>query len=334
METSLLTVVVTAFNASSTIEKMITSLLNQECEFSYDVLVVDDGSSDDTFNKVKQFKSIKALKKKNTGVSDTRNYALNHLDSRFVTFVDSDDYVEKDYLATLMKPFRKYKNVDLSICGYFKEDESGKVILKGVSNKEILSQKQVLRDIFISASFEGFLWNKLFKTSIIKNNNLKFRDDVTLAEDLLFCCEYSNYIKEAYVNFNPVYHYVMQTDSALNSTLKVGTNYTPSSLNILYSYEQINKVIPDDYDVRQNFESQRLWNCISILRMIYSSSNQKEVPNNVIIKLRNMVKQGRGIFLRSEIFPFRDKVIYIFVMLFPKLFSFLWKNLKLKGQGN
>ncbi|MCG4778778.1 hypothetical protein L0P10_18035, partial [Eggerthella lenta] len=85
--------------------------------------------------------------------------------------------------------------------------ENGELRFKAAGQKQVMDRRQALEQIFVSTGYEGYPWNKLFKTSIIKDNQIRFNTDLVLAEDLYFCCEYLLHCSKVSYDPKPVYHY-------------------------------------------------------------------------------------------------------------------------------
>ena len=247
---------------------------------------------------------VTVYSKTNGGLSDARNYGMKIMQADYVVFVDSDDFVEKDFLQCLYSQYENSK-CDLAICGYQKEDADGEVRFVGIGQKEVISSRKALDQIFVSTGFEGYAWNKLFKTSIIKDNNLSFIYDSTI-EDMYFACEYLLHCNM--VSFDPkvVYHYVVHSNSIVNSK-KFGSKYDPKSLKNLDTYQKLQKLIPQEYVE------------------VHKSLNVEQ--------LKNISKKYRNDFMNNHILPKRDKIIYLMNNYCPSLLAFIWKKLKLRGNG-
>ena len=334
--TEKISIIIPAYNASATIDRCLTSLLNQNIRETYQIIVLNDGSTDNTLTKLEKYKNDKRvtiINKLNTGASDTRNQGLKLVKSEYVTFVDADDYVETDYLESLLKQYVK-NNCDLSIVGYYKEDDNKEIRFQGAGEKKNLTQEEALHDIFISTGFEGYLWNKLFKLSIIKENKISFDDKLKIAEDLLFCCKYLSHCSCISLNPEVKYHYVVNSDSQINSN-KYGSDFKKESLDVLKVYSLIKFIVaPMNYSkVLYVINASILWCSTSILRNIYLAPNKKEIPKKLIDNLRSNQKKYRHDFLENDILPSRDKIIYWLNYYFPSLFAFLWRKVNLKGNG-
>ena len=143
-----ISIIIPTHHDASSIVKCLNSLLNQNIN-NYKIIVIDDGSTDDTFNIVNKFainypQKVKLFRQPNYGVSAARNKGLDEVTIEYVTFVDADDYVDSDYLSVLLKPFDRDNNIDMTICGYQKESIDYQKIYNGNYDEVgLLNQKQV-----------------------------------------------------------------------------------------------------------------------------------------------------------------------------------------------
>ena len=116
----LISIIIPAYNIENYIAKCLDSLLNQTYK-NLEIIVVDDGSSDNTGkivdDYVLRYKNIKAIHKKNGGVSSARNSGIDVANGEYIGFVDGDDIVDKEMFEILMDNAIKYE-ADISHCGY------------------------------------------------------------------------------------------------------------------------------------------------------------------------------------------------------------------------
>ena len=169
--------------------------------------------------------------------------------------------------------------------------------------------------------------------SIIKDNQIRFNTDLVLAEDLYFCCEYLLHCSKVSYDPKPVYHYVVQENSQINSN-RYGAPYNPKSLNIITTYTRLQSLIPAKYQkVHQSINTQLCWSSTTILRNIMLAPNRDEVPADTIAKLKGIVKQNRHDFMQNTILPKRDKIIFMLNLYAPGLLAWIWKKFSLRGNG-
>lgn len=165
---------------------------------------------------------VKIVKKNNSGVSETRNLALKVVTGEWISFIDSDDILPSDALQTLVEGISN--DVDLVMAGYACMDEEGK--LKGF-NRDLISKKLTCQEALVEMfqpkdfSYQGSLWCKLFRTSVIKKNNLQFNSSIFFNEDRLFIVEFLCHSKHfvSYTTKN-VYYYILRNKGTMASLQK------------------------------------------------------------------------------------------------------------------
>lgn len=335
----LITVIVPAYNAEKTIDRCLKSLVRQNNPSLYEVIIIDDGSTDKTVEKIKKYTknydNFSLIEKENTGSSDTRNVGIKETKSEFITFVDSDDYVEATYLNSFVNQIKNYKNIDLYITGYQKETENGNIMF--ISHKRnmenIINNSDAQNRILSSGEFEGYTWNKLYKMKIIKDHDIKFDKEISLYEDLVFNLEYLNFCKKISVGNQNVYHYVKHEKSIVNSN-NFGNNFDVKSVNSINVMENMRKIIPkDNLKAQKNLNAKICWSAVSLYRNLHGAPNYNLIDKKVGKRLRSIMKKYRKDFLNNEILPKRDIYIYWLNWYMPSLFAFLWKKLDLRGNG-
>ena len=192
MNNDLISVVVPCYNVEKYLEKCVHSIVDQTYT-NLEIILVDDGAKDATpelCDKLALTDSrIKVIHKVNGGLSDARNAGLAVAGGKYITFFDSDDWVEPD---TIKIAYEKMiaENLDLVVWGYVADfvDDDEKILssricaVSGICSKDnskVLTYNNTL-------GLSGYAWNKLYRTDIIKNNNLLFEKDTSLVEDKLF----------------------------------------------------------------------------------------------------------------------------------------------------
>ena len=188
--------IIPAYNAATTIKETLLSIINQKLQkdSSFEIIVVDDASNDDTVQIAKSIKDRRLSvysRKEKTNAGSCRNYGLNKINGDYVWFVDSDDFVEANALNTVIRKIEKGHN-DIIEFGYHLLDEKTNnfrtcfnideeiLIRKTSENSEysIDIYPELLRSI-------AYPWNKVYKTSFIKLNNIKF-SEIPVHNDLAF----------------------------------------------------------------------------------------------------------------------------------------------------
>lgn len=331
-----ISIIICAYNAEKTIRRCIDSLLFQDTDSKFEIVVINDGSEDSTREVLAEYDDepkVVIINKENTGVSDSRNIAMKQVRGKYLTFVDADDYVAKNYLTTMFLGFSESNNIDMSICGYQKETESGKIIMEGAGKKGEIRGDKALEQVFISYGFEGYLVNKMFKKGLIDNLGLIFDTSLKISEDLYFCCQYLSNCNAVYFDPKPVYHYVMYDNSVLHSN-SIGSYFTGKSLNSLQTFSKIKRVIPtENKRAMSAVKARECWLATSIARAIMAAPNRKEVDKSLFGKLKTISKENEKDFMDNVVLPPRDKIIYRMHWAFPRTLGTLWRVLGLKDHS-
>lgn len=209
-------IIIPTYNNEQTILKCIKSLLQIELPYEIEIIVIDDGSTDHTKEQIREvidLEYIKVVEQKNSGVSSARNRALDIITGEYVLMVDSDDWVESDYIETMVSTIDN-SNVDSVICGYyidfFETQES--VIVELDVPKEPL--KEQVRYVERRKNL-NLLWNKIYKKSIIEQYQIRFNEDLTRGEDLDFNIQYFKHVTQISSVSRPLYHYVRRNTASL-----------------------------------------------------------------------------------------------------------------------
>ncbi len=208
-----ISVIIPFFNSASCIGRMLDSILSSTYMPS-EILLIDDGSTDNSADVIRDYSDrhsfIKYVKKEHSGVSASRNLGISLATGDFISFLDSDDYIEPN-MYELMADSLADDSYDGCICGYFTHKDD--VVTPYFSRDfDVLQSDDVLHCMFTDDNVRGFLFNRLFRTSLLKDFPLD--EDISMCEDLLFQSRLfsrSN-LKFAYVKA-PLYHYIQNSSS-------------------------------------------------------------------------------------------------------------------------
>lgn len=176
MKKKLLSIIIPVYNGEKYIENCLASV-DTFCDENVEILVIDDGSTDNTKNICSRFKNIKYYKNKNHGVSYSRNYGIKHATGKFLMFVDSDDLLVDNW----------YENVKTLLLNT--DDDiiylSQHVLDKKINKKDVIESiiGFYKKDIPFNMSS---VWSKVYKADYIKKNHIKFPEEIINGEDLIF----------------------------------------------------------------------------------------------------------------------------------------------------
>lgn len=218
IEEKKLSVIVPVYNTAQYLEKCIGSILSNTYQ-NIEIICINDGSTDESetiLNKLANEDSrIKVVHTQNGGVSKARNLGLSIAQGELISFVDSDDWIEPDYYSSLLAEYSADRQ--LWICDYYIDYENKQVKREIYVESGEFSQQQALSMLYSQDYFKGFLWNKIFLNSLIKQKNLTFDESIGYCEDLLFVTKYMGSCEKVYYNINPFCHLRIRSGSATQS---------------------------------------------------------------------------------------------------------------------
>ena len=205
------TIIVPVYNSEKYISKCLDSILNQTYQ-DFEILVVDYGSKDNSANIIKQYKEkypdkINAIFQPNKGVAKTRNECIKIANSKYIMFVDNDDYLDSDYIETFLQEAEN-GDYDIVLGGYRRPNENGKIV-----------KVMELQDTEWSKFMIMAPWAKIYKREFLINNNIEFLN-VNLGEDVYFNLKAMTL--DAKIKINPYigYNWFFNTQSVSNTTQK------------------------------------------------------------------------------------------------------------------
>lgn len=197
-------IIVPVYNAEKTLKRCVNSIINQLYK-DWELLLVDDGSTDDSSiicdEYAQQDGRIKVFHKQNGGVSSARNVGLDNAIGEWVTFIDSDDWIEKRMLNIL----NIVSNVDLICCYYVAEGWKEWV---SEPYKDKIYKDNMMSEFLTECLLKSvFIWGKFLKKELIEKYKMRFDTNLSLYEDTLFIYSYICYIKSVQTFSDSFYHY-------------------------------------------------------------------------------------------------------------------------------
>lgn len=189
----MISIIIPAYNAEMYLEKCVNSILNNNIR-DFELIIIDDGSTDNTSTICKSIAKmdsrVRFYSKKNGGVSSARNYGIKKAKGELLIFIDADDFIDKCFLQELLTGIG---NADFLCAGF--------------SIFESEHQSQIFR--YTNVKFDGSLreyadrlqewlnppyllspWSKVFRKEIIDKYDLRFCEDMSYGEDVVFVFDY------------------------------------------------------------------------------------------------------------------------------------------------
>lgn len=294
-------IIVPIFNAELYLNKCLDSIVKQTYK-DIEIILVNDGSTDNSGEICDKYaskdKRIIVFHKENGGVSSARNIGLNVSTGDYIMFIDSDDWVESNMVNTLVK-IQEVSNYDVIMFGSYientKHDKTKRVKFK---KESFNSKNEIMKFLpsFIKDEKITTLWNKIYKSSVIKKNNVKFNEELSIAEDALFNYKVFTEINSFHITEECLYHYMIRDVESLTKKYNPQKYEMLTYVNdyLLYAIEQ--KLL--DSNILLSAQYIRVKNIYSCLLDLFNE--------NYSFKLMIKLKYIKGILRKEDIKHFPD----------------------------
>ena len=251
----MVSIIVPVYNAEKSIRRCVDSILNQEYT-DFELLLMDDGSKDSSGSICDEYAQndprVKVIHKENSGVSDTRNQALDLACGKYLQFLDSDDWITPNATKLFVEAAEEHQ-CDLVIADFYR------VVGERVSHKGDIEQEGIMTlEEFASLMLEnpadfyyGVLWNKLFRREIVEQHHLRMDSSISWCEDFMFNLEYMRHAKLFYALQVPIYYYVKTKGSLVSQGMSV-TKTIKMKLMVFEYYNNFYKHVLDEEDYEKN----------------------------------------------------------------------------------
>ena len=248
----LISVIIPIYNTGDSAVKLLNKLTKQSYE-NLEIICVDDGSKDGSFDLVSEFirqsklknknLNMTILRQKNQGAAGARNLGLKKASGEYVTFIDSDDEVKKTHIEDLFESLEKDPRNALSVCGYVYRRLRMQTEKNFFTNEIWTGLEEVNFRAYILSllASDGRMYaaiNKMFRLSVIKKAKVEFPVGWDFAEDTMFVLRYLKAAEEAGFNrigmvlkANYIYNYGTETSTVASSSMKFN-NWQKSFQNI------------------------------------------------------------------------------------------------------
>ncbi|MBO5461801.1 MAG: glycosyltransferase family 2 protein [Clostridia bacterium] len=269
-------VIIPAFQCADSIENTVKSVLDSGLK-DFEIIIVDDGSKDGTEDICdrleKKHSQVTCIHKENGGVSSARNRGIDAAQGEYILFIDSDDTLDTNGLTNAAKLIEKHKP-DMLIFGlsfdFYKNNSLYRRDEFAFKEECLLHPSQwsaVFHELF-SINALSPVWNKFYKSEIIKNNYLVFQKDVFIMEDFLFVTDYLRHTDNIYLLPEIIYRYRQPDDETRIYTRLNRINDLNAYLTPFYnSMENLEIALKEKYDLDFHEGEKVLFN---LYRMILS----------------------------------------------------------------
>lgn len=205
-----LSIVIPVYNVEKYLKKCLDSVVNQKTKYTYEIILVNDGSTDNSLKILKSYENcyhyIKVISQENQGLSGARNTGLNNSRGRYITFIDSDDCIKNGYIEKMMDK-AIINDLDMVMCGIEQYDIANNKPLKIISHENILLKNGIGDEIL---NLKGFAWGKIYRRDLW--NNVRFPvgylfEDTIIRSVIMRMCNSFEFVDE------PLYVYSIRKES-------------------------------------------------------------------------------------------------------------------------
>lgn len=297
-------IIVPVYNAEGTLRRCIDSILNQEYT-DFELLLVNDGSTDHSGAICQEYAArdsrVQVFHKENTGVSATRNLALDRAVGTYLQFLDSDDWITPDATRSLVRAMESGP-CDMVVSDFYR------VVGERLSQKGHIHRADLLtREEYAACMMEnpadfyyGVLWNKLYRRSIVEAHHLRMNTDITWCEDFMFNLEYIRWAKTFRAIQLPIYYYVKTKGSLASQSLSLSQAMKMKRL-VFADYHRFYKSVLDE----EEYEKCRL----KVYGFLLEAAGDGSVPPAILpssqklgnerIQVSPYVLEGEGVLYNA-----------------------------------
>lgn len=312
----LVSIIVPVYNVEKYLKKCIDSIKNQTYD-NLEILLVDDGSTDNS-GKIcdlysKKDRRIKVIHKENGGLSDARNCGINIISGEYLTFIDSDDFIDNDYIKTLLTIAKK-NNADIVISGLFNYYENENNINNNLTNytESVVSKQKIYEKMFLQRGVDVNATAKLYKSYIfdkIRFPKGKLYEDIQIIDKTI---EAANVIVET--NYKG-YYYLQRKGSIMYGKMSSDRLILETTTKKLIEF--ISQRYPD---IKESIIKRHIYCCFHLLGRSIMDKNYKDVTYS----LRKEILTYKKNILSQKIYSKKEKFATIVLMLGIRAYRAFW----------
>lgn len=288
----LVSVIIPIYNSQKKIKQTVQSVMDQTYE-NLQILLIDDGSTDESLQICYNFKNIdkriEIYTGENMGVSYARNKGLKACRGSYIYFIDSDDYIKNNAIETLVTNIEKYE-ADISIIGYSMYWDSGKIQnMSTPTNLTVFEHEDALNEWFSSNLFKGFMWDKMFRSELFRGisfpENLSYMEDVYVGNQLFLKSQRVVYSGEN------LYMYYQSDYNITNAAFRKEYLQGLESIKFMVDYSK-----SKDCKYDEAVYSRLIQTSYYFIEKIYDSNLEKQYENEIEELLDIIKSQKKYIF--------------------------------------
>lgn len=316
-----ISVIVPVYKVEAVLSKCVESVLSQSYT-DFELLLIDDGSPDNSGSLCEEYAAkdsrIRVFHKKNGGVSSARNYGLKKAIGDYVVFVDSDDWVDKDFFLTISRSFDRF---DMIFFGAEHQTLLGttlELMVPQYKDSETSTLADLIYSLF-SIGLLGYMWSFSVRRDIIIQNHVSFKEGLSIHEDSFFCYKCLEYAQTVVsLNFSP-YRYVVYTHGRKTLSNIIPDNYDKIALERIHTMGKLQERVSMPEEQRQYIMGcLKYWAYSRCIDWAYQQQQPIKAIRKCFIQLRDIEDFGGDKSCRSRVFKWIIKSRSPYLMLFSK----------------
>lgn len=318
----LISVIVPVYNVEPYLRKCVRSICEQDYS-NLEIVLVNDGSTDFSGNICDELREkdsrIKVIHKENGGLSDARNAGLDCTKGRYLTFIDSDDWVSKDYISSLYKLIAFYNcqvSIGSSVEVSEKEKEPEKKYMRKKRIRKCFNNEETIEALLYQKDFTTAAWGKLYDVNLWKNIRFPLN---RLFEDVITVFEVLAKSNRVAVSNQIIYFYLQRSDSIVRDRFDI------RKMDYVYNMKEVLTQVKKKYPRLEDAAVSRLlWADIHLLIHMDDSERYKKQHE----ELWKDVRDNRARVIKDTKSRYANKVVAVLSYGGDKVLKYFFKLYK------
>lgn len=313
-EYELISVILPVYNVEQYLDNCVRSLLSQDyC--AIEIIMIDDGSTDSCPQKCDEYaelyENIIAYHKENGGLSDARNYGIERANGKYITCVDSDDYVDSDYISYMYELIHKY-DAKLSLCQSTVHYDGGRIKIRGSKGDECLDARKCLEKMLYHDVIDTSAWGKLYHRSLFENVRYpvgKLYEDIGTTYKLMIKSS------KIAVGYESKYHYIFHRNSIVTGM------FNRSKFDLIEMTDKMGEEVLEVYpDLKEAVIRRRVYSRISTLNQLLTVEGYDNDRKSLIL----FILENKHYIWKNKKAPKRDKVAIAILCIHYSIYKLCW----------
>lgn len=240
MNNILISVIVPIYNSGKYLDRCLQSILDQTFK-NIEIILIDDGSTDNSLSICNMYRekynNIKVYSQENSGQGVARNLGISKAEGRFISFIDSDDYIDKNMYECMLE-LGINNNCDIIICGneiVYDEKKLSISCDRDINDYKILCTRDEKMKYYLTNNISSYPCDKLFKRDLLIKNNIRFPENCYFEDvNMVLKCLY--YSSNIIITDSPFYKYIQRHNSTTYTRTEKHLNDFKNEITNCYKF--------------------------------------------------------------------------------------------------